>query len=124
MRIHRLAVADGDVADLDLAAGNDAECARPHIVFHDLYRFQRLHSCPERPVFIVLPVPLVRLAGRLGDGLRALGVRTMLCTLNVRQILIEEWYDNGKATRELGLPHTPVEDAVRDFFSWREARSR
>ena len=80
--------------------------------------------CGYRQRFFTLPTPLVRLAGWIGDGLRALGIRTMLCTLNVRQILIEEWYDNGKATRELGLPHTPVADAVRDFFSWREARTR
>ncbi len=79
--------------------------------------------CGYRQCFFTLPTPLVRLAGWFGDLLRALGVRTMLCTLNVRQILIEEWYDNGKATRELGLPHTPPDDAVRDFFSWRDSRS-
>ena len=80
--------------------------------------------CGYRQRYFTLSTPLVRLAGRLGDCLRALGVRTMLCTLNIRQILIEEWYDNGKASRELGLPHTPTEEAIRDFFSWREVRTR
>ena len=80
--------------------------------------------CGYRQRFATLPTPLVRLAGRLGDLVRALGLRSMLCTLNVRQLLIEEWYDNGKATRELGLPHTPVADAIRDFFSWRTSQPR
>ncbi len=77
--------------------------------------------CGYRQRLFTLPDPLVRLAGRLGDLVRALGVRTMLCTINVRQIMIEEWYDCGKAMRELGLPLTPPEAAIRDFFAWRES---
>ena len=76
--------------------------------------------CGYRQHFVSLPDPLVRLAGRLGDLIQAFGIRTLLCTRNVRQLLIEEWYDNGKASRELGLPHTPVAEAIRDFFAWRE----
>ena len=78
--------------------------------------------CGYRQRFFTLPSPLVRFAGRLGDLARALGARTMLCTHNVRQLLIEEWYDNAKATRELGLPHTPIEVAIRDFFAWHSSK--
>lgn len=78
--------------------------------------------CGYRQRFVSLPDGLVRLAGRLGDLLRAMGVRTMLCTRNTDQLLIEEWYDSGKADRELGLPHTPVADAIRDYFAWRGQR--
>ena len=34
--------------------------------------------------------------------------------------VIEEWYDCSRAERALGLPHTPVADAIRDYFTWRE----
>ncbi|HLF25140.1 MAG TPA: SDR family oxidoreductase [Anaerolineae bacterium] len=28
------------------------------------------------------------------------------------------WFDNSKARRELGLPHTPIEQAVREAYRW------
>lgn len=80
--------------------------------------------CGYRQRFIPLPSPLVRLAGRIGDLLRALGMRTMLCTRNTDQLLVEEWYDGSRARRELGLPQTPIAEAIRDFFAWRDSRSR
>jgi len=78
-------------------------------------------TCGYRQRFIPLPAPLVRLAGHAGDALQGLGIRTMLCTHNTDQLLIEEWYDSGKADRGLGLPHTPVADAIRDYFAWRNS---
>lgn len=74
--------------------------------------------CGYRQRFLPLPDGLVRAAGRLGDALGRLGLHTMLCTHNTDQLLIEEWYDAGKAERELGLPHTPIAQAIRDYFDW------
>lgn len=31
------------------------------------------------------------------------------------------WFDNAKARRELGLPHTPIEQAVREAYAWYKA---
>ena len=75
--------------------------------------------CGYRQRFLTLPDGLVRIAGRFGDLLQRLGIRTMLCTHNTDQLLIEEWYDCSRAERGLGLPHTPVADAIRDYFAWR-----
>ena len=68
-----------------------------------------------------LPDGLVRLAGRAGDFLQGfLGISTMLCSHNTDQLLVEEWYDCSRAERELAFTRTPVADAIRDFFAWRE----
>ena len=75
--------------------------------------------CGYRQRFLTLPDGLVRVAGRLGDFLQRLGIRTLLCTRNTDQLLIEEAYDCSRATHDLGFPHTPVSDAIRDFFDWR-----
>ncbi|MBR5724238.1 MAG: NAD-dependent epimerase/dehydratase family protein [Bacteroidales bacterium] len=77
--------------------------------------------CGYRQRFFTLPDALMNLAGRLGDLAQKLGIRTMVCRHNTDQLLIEEWYDCGKAERELGLPHTPIPDAIRDFFEWHSA---
>ena len=76
-------------------------------------------TCGYRQKLVALPDALVRPAGRLGDWLQRLGVRTMLCTHNTDQLLVEEWYDCSRAERELGLPHTPLATAIRDYFAWR-----
>ncbi|MBP5336070.1 MAG: NAD-dependent epimerase/dehydratase family protein [Bacteroidales bacterium] len=91
------------------------------LTLREFYQLQA-RVCGYRQRFVTLPAPLVRLAGRLGDLLQALGVRTILCTRNTDQLLVEEWYDCSRAESELGLPHTPVADAIRDFFAWRITR--
>ena len=79
--------------------------------------------CGYRQRFFTLPTPLVRLAGRLGDLLARLGLRTLLRTHNTDQLLVGEWYDASRARRELAFPATPVADAIRDFFAWRASAS-
>ena len=88
------------------------------LTLREFYALQA-QACGYRQRFVALPDALVRAAGRLGDLLRCLGLRTMLCSTNVEQLLIEEWYDSAKAERELGLPHTPLADAIRAFFAGR-----
>ena len=87
------------------------------LTLREFYSLQA-QTCGYRQRFVSLPDGLVRAAGRLGDQLQRLGLHTLLCTHNTDQLLVEEWYDASRATRELGLPHTPVADAIRDFFAW------
>ena len=87
------------------------------LTLQEFYALQA-QVCGYRQRFLPLPDGLVRAAGRLGDALGRLGLHTMLCTHNTDQLLIEEWYDAGKAERELGLPHTPIAQAIRDYFTW------
>lgn len=94
-----------------------------YLTFREFYALQA-KVCGYRQRFFTLPTPMVRLAGRLGDLVQGLGIRSMLCTRNMDQLLVGEWYDCSRARRELGLPQTPVADAIRDFFAWRAGQSR
>ena len=93
------------------------------LTLKEFYAIQA-RTCGYRQRFLTLPDGLMNLAGRLGDLAQKLGIRTMVCKHNTDQLLIEEWYDCSKAERELGLPHTPVPDAIRDFFEWHSTFSR
>lgn len=86
----------------------------------DFYALQA-EVCGYRQHFVPLPRWMVAVAGRIGDVLRWLHIPTQLSTRNVRQLMIMEYYSNGKACRELALPQTPVADAIRDFFTWWES---
>ena len=83
----------------------------------DFYRLQA-QTMNYRQHTMALPDGMVRVAGWLGDALRALHIKTQLSTRNVRQLLVHEHYDNGKARRELQLHETPIATAVNDFFEW------
>lgn len=73
-----------------------------------------------RQWLVCLPDWLALAAAKAGDLLRRMGIRTQLCTSNVRQLLIREYYDNRRAVRDLGMPQTSLGDAIRDFFAGRE----
>ena len=78
--------------------------------------------CGYKQRVLELPNVLVLAIGKVGDLLQRMKVRTQLCTRNVRQLLVCEYYDNSKARRELAMPQTPIADAVKDFFGWERER--
>ena len=84
-----------------------------------LKEFYKLESlvCGYRQHIITLPNGFVRLAGLIGDLLRLCGCRTQLSTRNVRQLLVHEYYDNQHACRDLQMPQSPIDDAIRAFFA-------
>lgn len=82
----------------------------------DFYRLQA-QICGYRQWLLSLPNSLVLAAGLLGDLLRRLGLPTQLSTRNVRQLMIMEFYDCRLAQKELNMPQTPIEEAIKDFFA-------
>lgn len=86
-----------------------------------LRQFYRLQAAAMgyRQLLLTLPNWLALWAARVGDLLRCCGLRTSLSTRNVRQLLVREYYDNTHALRDLHLPQSPTEEAVKAFFAER-----
>lgn len=78
--------------------------------------------CGYKQRVLELPDILVLAAGKVGDLLRWMKIRTPFCTRNVRQLLVCVHYDNGKARCQLAMPQTPIIDAIKDFFGWYRQR--
>ena len=89
----------------------------------ELYHLQA-EAMGYRQWVVQLPDLLLRVAGLVGDGLRALGARSQLCTNNIEQLLVREHFDNSRALRELALPQTPLVQSIRDFHQWQEHYKR
>lgn len=89
-----------------------------------LREFYLLQSqvCGYRQRVLILPRWLVLAAGRMGDAIRGLGFCSQVSTRNVRQLLVTEHYSNKKACIELLMPQSPLEDAIKAFFSEWKAR--
>lgn len=85
----------------------------------DLYRMQA-DCCGYRQRVLTLPNWLMAMAGRIGDLLRATGLRTELSSRNVRQLQVCEYYDNRLGRSALHYSETPIAQAVSDFHQWRK----
>jgi len=89
-----------------------------HLTIKELYRLQA-EVMGYRQRVVTLPDGLVRVAGRVGDLMRWMGVRTELSTCNVRQLMVREYYDNRRAVEELAMPETELGESIRAFHRWR-----
>lgn len=92
-----------------------------HMSIRQLYRLQA-SVCGYRQWLLAAPDWLLLAAGRAGDLLRRMGVRTEVSTANIRQLLATERYDNTRAREELGMEETPIEKAVLEFYEWKNNR--
>jgi dihydroflavonol-4-reductase len=70
----------------------------------------------------IIPAPVARAAGALVElAYRARGRKPPLCREMVRTLLHGHRYDGSRATRELGLEYTPVEETFRRTIAWARA---
>lgn len=91
------------------------------LTLKELYRLQA-EVCGYRQMLLGVPNWVMLAGGKAGDVLRWMGVRTQVSTGNVRQLLVREYYDNRRAVQELGLKETPIAEAIKDFYEWRNRR--
>jgi dihydroflavonol-4-reductase len=71
---------------------------------------------------IRIPYAVAYLAGAVSTGLSHLTHREPAIPLDgVRMAHEPMYYDASKAVRELGLPQTPIEDAIRQAITWFKA---
>ena len=89
----------------------------------DFYALQA-KVCGYSQHCFVLPRRLCLAVGRQGDRLEAKGKKALATTRNVRQLLVEEFYDDSRARRELGMPRTPIENSIKDYFAYAKGRKR
>lgn len=82
---------------------------------------RRIWGMPERAPFVPTPVAraLAVPAGEVGSLVaRATGRSSRVCRESVMTLLHGHRYDGSRATRELGLIYTPLEDTLRRTLSW------
>ena len=117
-------VSVGDVAQAvvnALTKGHSGEryiVASTNMSMADLYRLQA-QSMGYSQRLIVLPTGVVLAAGVVGEMLRSCGLRSELSLNNMQQIVAHEYYDGSRACRELGITYTPIEDAIKEYHTWK-----
>jgi dihydroflavonol-4-reductase len=70
----------------------------------------------------ILPAPVARAAGGVVElAYKLRGKQPPLCREMVRTLLHGHRYDGSRATRELGLTYTPIEETFRRTIAWARA---
>lgn len=88
-----------------------------NLSFREYYSLQKQVG-GYRQYSIELPNGLLKVIGKIGDVFRLLGIKTELCSMNLRQLMIREYYSNRKAQTELDLPQTELGIAVKEAIDW------
>ncbi|MBP1664924.1 MAG: NAD-dependent epimerase/dehydratase [Bacteroidetes bacterium] len=71
-----------------------------------------------RQLIIRVPDCLLKLAGLAGDLLRKTGLKTDLSTINIRQLLVREYYSGEKAKAELKYKSTDLKEVISEAIKW------
>ena len=87
----------------------------------DYYAIQA-RVCGYRQVCLTLPSSLCLAVGKTFDSIEQKGRRVLATSRNIRQLLVEEYYDDSRARIELGMPRTPLEQSIKDYFDYAASR--
>lgn len=103
-----------------LTAGRNGEhylATGVNISFKEYYNLQSRVGGYQQNIFL-LPDMLLELVAKVGDLLRLAGVRTDLCSRNINQLTIQEYYSNAKICKELNMPQSPLTESVAEALEW------
>ena len=88
-----------------------------NLSFRDFFERQK-YAGKYRQIMIRLPDFFLLFAGRIGDMLRKTGIKTDLSLVNMRQLIIREFYTGKKADENLHLPQFHLENAIIEAINW------
>lgn len=94
-----------------LLAGND------NLSYRDFFKILKEHT-GQKQLMISIPSLLLQLAGYVGDLLRLLGIKTSLCTNNMRILSIKNYYNNTTYVKDLGLQYQDIRQAITESIAY------
>jgi len=116
-----VAVADVAVATCNaLTLGNNGErylVTGVNLSFKDYYQLQKQVG-KYNQTLIEFPNSILILIGIIGDYCRKFGIKTDVCSMNINQLIIKEYYSNKKAKIALKLPVTNLKQAIKEAIEW------
>jgi len=88
-----------------------------NLSFREFYALQKQIGNYQQ-VLIDIPDFALNIIGFAGDLVRKLGIKTEICSMNLKQLMIKEYYSNQKAKTELNLPESVLQIAVKEAIDW------
>ena len=116
-----------DVAAAILGAIENTSASGRYLLTGEAMTFREFYTlqagvCGYKQKFLTPHEFTAKAFGYVGDTLARLGIHNIALSHNIRQMLIQEFYDNSRARDELAMPSTPISESIRDFFDERSRR--
>ena len=109
-----------------LTMGNNGEkhlvCGE-NLSFREFFEMQKTVGNYKQKIFEV-PDCILLSIGRIGDFLRKKGVKTDVSLINIRQLLVSEFYSGEKAVKALKLSSEKLENAISESIDWIKKRKK
>ena len=118
--VRDVAAAIAGALDNESAAGRYLATGQAYTL-KDFYAIQA-RVCGYRQACVTLPASLCTGVGKAFDRIEQKGRHVLATSRNIRQLLVEEYYDNSRARKELGMPCTPIEQSIKDYFGYAASR--
>jgi len=88
-----------------------------NLSFKEFYKLQK-ETVGYKQLIFEIPNFLLSIIGVVGDLARKMNIKTEICSMNLNQLKIREYYSNKKAKLELNLPCTDLKIAVKEAIEW------
>ncbi|MBO4475758.1 MAG: NAD-dependent epimerase/dehydratase family protein [Bacteroidales bacterium] len=118
--VRDVAAAIANAIDDERASGRFLATGQAY-TFKDFYAIQA-RVCGYRQKCFTLPAGLCISVGKVFDRIERKGRRVVATSRNIRQLLVEEYYDNTRARTRLNMPRTPLEQSIKDYFDYAASR--
>jgi dihydroflavonol-4-reductase len=117
--VHVEDVSDGIVGAIQKGkAGNCYLLANENLSYHDFFNKMKA-VCGYPKQLAPLPKPILQAAGYAGSFYEKItGKPSKLNRINAQLLQAGNYYSPAKAIRELQLPQTPIEQAIKDALNW------
>jgi nucleoside-diphosphate-sugar epimerase len=88
-----------------------------NLSFKEFYKLQSRVGGYNQKI-IILPTFLLVMIGKIGDVIRLFGIKTEICSMNLNQLIVQEYYNNEKAVTQLAMPQKPIHSAINEAINW------
>ena len=88
-----------------------------NLSFTDFFLLQKAVG-NYKQLIVEIPDCILKIAGLTGDLLRKTGLKTDLSTINIRQLLVREYYSGKKAKAELKYKSADLKEAISEAKNW------
>ncbi|TYA78722.1 NAD-dependent epimerase/dehydratase family protein [Seonamhaeicola marinus] len=96
--------------------------ANENLTYKDFFRkVNRITN--QKPVMVKIPKFILNILGGIGDVLRKFNFKTNLSSVNMKALMVNNYFTNEKSIKALNIKYQPIDKAIIDAVNYFEKTS-